>query len=228
MKYKALLLDFYGTLVAEDSPLISEIEQEIASCSPVCSDIEQIAVSWRFHDICSAAFGEQFKTQRDIELECLVSLLSSYRAERDANEMAARLFAYWQAPTVYEDAAWFIQQNALPVCIVSNIDTQDLLSASAHAGWDWHHVVTSESCRSYKPRPEMFQCGLDKLQCKAEEALHIGDSLASDITGAQRLGIDCAWVNRSGRKLPDSMAAPAFNVQDLRQLAAHLANEAAR
>ena len=218
MKYKALLLDFYGTLVAEDDAIINEILHAIAACSPVSSDIEQIGRDWHFQELCQAAFGENFKTQRDIEKESLITLLSKYQAELDLYPLAERLFAYWQTPHVFEDTALFLQNNTLPVCIVSNIDTHDLLAASVHAGWNWEHIVTSEICRSYKPRAEMFLCALDKLNCKAEDVLHIGDSLSSDIVGAQQLGIDTAWVNRKNKTLPSNMATPTFTIANLKDL----------
>ncbi len=93
-----------------------------------------------------------------------------------------------------------------------------LLSAIAHAGWQFAHLVTSESCRSYKPRPEMFLRGLEKLRCERTDVLHIGDSFASDVVGAQQLGIDTAWVNRKGRPLPDNTQEPTFTLANLREL----------
>jgi 2-haloalkanoic acid dehalogenase type II len=219
MKYKALLLDFYGTLVAEDDDIIREILLAIAACSPVSSDMQRIGRDWRFQEMCRAAHGDHFKLQRAVEIESLANLVSDYEAELDPQHLAERLFAYWQAPRVFEDAAWFLQNNALPVCVVSNIDTHDLLAASAHAGWHWEHIVTSESCRSYKPRAEMFLRALDRLSCKPGEVLHIGDSLSSDVAGAQQLGIDVAWVNRKNRTLPSRMPAPTFTVTNLKALA---------
>ena len=111
-----------------------------------------------------------------------------------------------------------MQSNVLPVCIVSNIDTRDLLAASNHAGWTWQHVVTSESCRSYKPRAAMFMAALEKLNCAAHDVLHIGDSLTSDVAGAQKLGIDTVWLNRKGRALPPDKPKPTFTFTNLEEL----------
>ena len=215
MKYKALLLDFYGTLVAEDDHLILTLLQEIAACSPVSSDVQRIGRDWDFQPRCQSAYADNFKTQRAIEVESLLRLLDVYQADLDAHEMAERLFAYWQTPTIYEDAGRFLHNNALPICVVSNIDTGDLCAACLHTGWEFENIVTSESCRSYKPRPEMFLCALGKLGCTAHEVLHIGDSLSSDVKGAQALEIAVVWVDRKNRELPVNAVSPSYTVSTL-------------
>lgn len=161
-----------------------------------------------------SAWGEVPNTQRAIEIESLRRLLERYQVDLKASELAARLFAHWQAPAVFDDARRFLRHNTLPVCIVSNIDTADLRAACTHAGWEFEFLVTSESCRSYKPRAEMFQSALEMLGCQPQEALHVGDSLASDVQGAQALGIDVVWVNRALKPLPGGIA-PTYTVATL-------------
>ena len=63
-------------------------------------------------------------------------------------------------------------------------------------------MVTSEDARSYKPRPEPFDHALDLLDVRRDAVLHAGDSLSSDVAGANRAGILMAWVNRSARPRP--------------------------
>src|SRR6185295_4216186 len=129
-----------------------------------------------------------------------------------------RQFAYWRAPQVFVDGADFVARSPLPICIVSNIDTGDLHAAITHAGWRFDNLVTSEDCRSDKPRPEMFRRALDTLGCAAGEVLHIGDSWGNDVVGAQQLSIAVAWVNRGGKEPLADAAAPDFAVADLREL----------
>jgi 2-haloacid dehalogenase/putative hydrolase of the HAD superfamily len=220
MRYKALLLDFYGTLVEEDDSAISEVLKAIAETSPLSSDTKQIGRDWqlRFQRLCSMAYAENFKTQRAIEIESLADLLTAYQANLDPKSLTECLFAYWQAPRVLAESAEFVKSNSLPVCIVSNTDTDDLQTALRNVGWQFDHLVTSERCRSYKPRPEMFQRALDDLQCNANEVLHIGDSLTSDVFGAQQLGIDTVWVNRKNKALPSNVPMPTFTIANLREL----------
>jgi len=74
--------------------------------------------------------------------------------------------------------------------------------------------VTSEDARSYKPRPERFSAGLDAVGVPVQRALHIGDSLTSDVAGAARLGLSVVWVNRKKRPIP-TQPRPTHVVADL-------------
>lgn len=50
-------------------------------------------------------------------------------------------------------------------------------------------IVTSEEVGIEKPSENMFQTILKKANCRADEAIMIGDSLSRDIMGAQKVGI---------------------------------------
>lgn len=223
MRYKALLLDFYGTLVADDDRVALETAQVIASSAPQPLDASQVGRTWNGHiqRLCDSAFAQTFRTQRQIEIDSLTLLLEQLQARLNIATLLNRIFAYWEAPDVFPDGLEFtqyIQQKSLPVCIASNIDTGDLESALRHAGWQFANRVTSEDCRSYKPRAEMFERALAILDCQPDEVLHIGDSWTNDVRGAHALGIDVAWVNRNRRSVVDHSAQPTFVVADLREL----------
>jgi 2-haloacid dehalogenase/putative hydrolase of the HAD superfamily len=100
------------------------------------------------------------------------------------------------------------------VCVVSNTDDDDLQSALRHVGLRFDMVVTSEDCRSYRPRPEMFEKALSLLGLPAGEVLHIGDSIRSDIAGAKAAGIPMLWINPDGRQAPAELT-PDYVSRDL-------------
>jgi 2-haloacid dehalogenase/putative hydrolase of the HAD superfamily len=220
--YDALLLDFYGTLVAEDDPQIAAITACIAEASPERPTARQISARWSelFARDCAAAHGASFRTQREIELVSLAGLLAELRAPLDPVELSAPLFAYWARPTPLPDASEFLRTVRRPVCIVSNIDDADLDSALDALGWRFERVVTSERCRAYKPRAEMFAAALAQLGCPPERALHVGDSVGSDLRGAAAAGIAAAWVNPTGRALASELTPPRHTVSRLTELTA--------
>lgn len=218
MKYKALLLDFYGTLAEEDDRVIADTLEAIVGASTMPVDKARIGRDWidSFRALCFEAFAGNFKTQRVIERESVTRLLASCQAALDIDVLVNRLYANWRSAQAFDDARWFVENNHLPVCIVSNIDEDDLRAALKRNGWNFEYIVTSESCRSYKPRPEMFLAALELLGCGANEVLHIGDSLTSDVSGAQPLGIDTAWINRTNK--PPRQIQPTYSVTNLRDL----------
>ena len=212
-KYKAILLDFYGTLVEEDSPFIYRIVDQIAEASG--RDPSDIAREWSaiYRRMCFERRGVAFTTQRVIEVEGLQEMLGACQVDLDAGAMVAGVFEYWQSPTPYPDTAPFLAHLPIPYCLVSNIDTADVQSALCSLGWQFEQLVTSELCRAYKPHPEPFRAALELLNLQPHEVLHVGDSATADVAGAQALGIDVAWLNRSNRPMP--APRPTFVAQSL-------------
>jgi 2-haloacid dehalogenase/putative hydrolase of the HAD superfamily len=127
------------------------------------------------------------------------------------------MYAHWQRPPVFDDARVFLEQVPLPVLVVSNIDRRDIEAAIGHHSLRFDAVLTSEDVRSYKPRPELFRAAAETAGAPLDRLLHVGDSPASDIAGANRLGIPVAWVNRSQKRLREGLHAD-FEVSRLTEL----------
>ena len=226
--YSALTLDFYGTLVEEDTGIITRIAREVATAARRAVSADEVLRSWSrsFSRLCAQSYGASFRSQRALERESLVELLAEFGAALDPDALSAPLFAHWRAPRPLPGAAEFLERLGLPVCIVSNIDAGDLRAAIASAGWSFAHVVTSESCGGYKPRRELFDAALRALGSVADETLHVGDSLGSDLAGAAAAGMPFAWVYAAGRELP-SGARAAHVVRDVRSLLARISDRTA-
>lgn len=111
----------------------------------------------------------------------------------------------------------FLNTLNVPACIVSNIDRSDIESAIAFNGLSFQYIVTSEDARSYKPRTEIFEFALKQLGLNKNEVLHVGDSLSSDVAGANNCGIKVAWLNRNGKNLKNNYS-PGFIVHNLTEL----------
>ncbi len=192
--YRALLVDFHGTLVAEDDALVARIADRIANVSGRGAHASEVRRLWNRHfaELCGASHGERFRKQRELEIASLSAAARDCDASIDVELLAREMFAYWVAPTPLDGAAEFLCGHDGPLCIVSNIDSGDVHAAIRGLGWKLEHVVTSESCRAYKPRAEMFRAALSALGCEPSEVLHVGDSLGSDVAGASQLGIDVA------------------------------------
>ncbi len=217
----AVLLDFYGTVVHEDDVVIHQICSTISESATVQATPREIgSYLWAvFSDAFKRSYGDDFQTQRHLELASLVQTVENFGADCDAEELSHPLFAYWERPPIFDDAIHFLDSVDIPVVVVSNIDRCDIETAIDHHGLAFEHVITSEDVRSYKPRPELFVAGLAAASCPADRALHVGDSLTSDVAGAHELGIPVAWVNRAGRPSPET-AGPTYEVPSLADLSA--------
>ena len=217
---RALLLDFYGTLVDEDTDVIEAICQEVCRNAQAASPAE-VARTWSsiFRELTSVSLGTAFRLQRDLAQMSLAATVSRYHSAADPGALLEAQFSYWQRPQIQPDTQELLA-TTLPACLVSNIDRADLVAALAHHGLArrFAHLVTSQDARAYKPRPEMFRTALALLGLGPDEVIHVGDSLSSDVAGAQRLGIPAAWVNRSRRPAPTAGPTPTYEISDLSQL----------
>ena len=63
-------------------------------------------------------------------------------------------------------------------------------------------VVTSAEFGVRKPAPEIFEHALALAGVAADEAIHIGDSLAEDVAGARAAGIEAVLIKRDGKPGP--------------------------
>ncbi len=212
---KAIFIDFYGTVVFEDGEVIQKITQEIYDTGKVENKAEIGGYWWKeFQTAFLNSYGESFETQRKLEYRSLAKTIEHYQSTADAKSLSDRMFAYWQAPPIFEESKQFFEACPVPIYVVSNIDREDILAAIEYHGLKPQAVFTSEDAKSYKPRKELFELALNATGLKADDVMHIGDSLSSDVKGAYEVGIQPIWVNRGGREVPKGVKAVS-NLMDI-------------
>ncbi len=79
------------------------------------------------------SFGETFETQRVLEERSLVHTLEHFGSDAEAKKLSNMMFAHWIKPPIFEDSKAFFEKSPLPVYVVSNIDTSDILQAVAQS-----------------------------------------------------------------------------------------------
>ena len=215
--YKAVLLDVYGTLVHDDDTWEVEAASLVAGLAGVGADA--VARDWdaRLRALAGNAHGQSFRRLEDLNLDSLAETATHFGVRVDADQMRRRQLAGWLRPWLYADSLPFLAAVDVPVCLVSDADRARLVTLLKHRGVVVENVVTSEDARAYKPRPEPFELALRRLGLTAADVIHVGDSPASDIAGANDLGIDTAFVNRDGRHLPPHVKA-TYTVNTLTDL----------
>jgi len=205
---KALFIDFYGTVVHEDGEVIKKVSQEIFATGNV-NDKSEIGSYWwnEFQTAFINAYGDNFETQRILEYKSLEKTIRHFNSSANAIELSNLMFSHWINPPIFEESKQFFDLCPLPIYVVSNIDRKDVLQAIQYHNLKLTGVFTSEDARAYKPRKELFEFALSNVGLSADEVLHIGDSLSSDIQGASSLGIKAIWVNRNNRKVPSGVTS---------------------
>ena len=201
---KAFFVDFYGTIVHEDGAVIKEITKIICETGKVDNPKEVNIYWWQdFQKMFLNSYGDGFETQRALERKSLEHTLERFSSTADANDLSDMMFAHWVKPPIFEDSKEFFDKSPVPIYIVSNIDTSDIMEAINYHGLKPAGVYTSEDAKSYKPRKELFELALKDTGLRADEVIHIGDSISSDVKVAGALGIKTLWLNRFGKVIPE-------------------------
>lgn len=80
------------------------------------------------------------------------------------------------------------------------------------------HLIISEDLGTAKPNIEFFDAAFRIIGCSAkEEILIVGDSLSSDVLGANNAGVDCCWFNPVGLDNEHGYDIK-YEISDLREL----------
>ncbi|QSB14720.1 HAD family hydrolase [Natronosporangium hydrolyticum] len=203
---KGLLLDFYGTVVEEDDRVVAAICHDVAASTAVQVTPAQVGTAW-WRAFQAAMAASDFRSQREIAVASLAEVAMTLECRGDPAGWCERQFAYWRRPPMRAGSRAFLEATDLPICIVSNIDRDDLEAALEYHGLAFTAVVTSDDVRVYKPAPAMFQQALAALGLDGDHVVHVGDSLTADVAGAHAAGLAAIWVNRRGREAPPWLAA---------------------
>ena len=78
-------------------------------------------------------------------------------------------------------------------------------------------VILAQDCGIAKPDPRIFELALKKCGRSAAQVVHVGDSLQSDVMGANECGIRSVWLNADGATNVSGVM-PDHEISDLREL----------
>lgn len=198
---KAFFLDFYGTVVHEDGEVVKKISQLIYETGKAESPSEVDSFWWKdFQNLFNNSYGNTFETQRALEKKSIKHTLEKFASNENIDKLSNYMFEHWVKPPIFEESKKFFEISPLPIYIVSNIDANDVLRAIEFHQLSPSGIFTSEDAKAYKPRKELFKLALNTTGLHADEVIHIGDSLSSDVKGASSVGIKAIWLNRFNKE----------------------------
>ena len=85
-------------------------------------------------------------------------------------------------------------------------------------------VIASSDIGISKPDEEIFALALDYLQVKPEEAIMIGNTIATDIFGGNRMGMTTVLIQREPKYQPSGWERPNHIIHSLEELLTLIAN----
>ena len=140
----------------------------------------------------------------------------------DRTLRATLLDAYFQLDAFPDARAALgaLKAKGVRTAILSNGSPKmlDGAVAAARIGADLDAVLSVDTIRIYKPRPEVYALVTDAFAIAPAEVAFVSSN-RWDVMGATAFGFRCIWVNRAG--LPEEYPefAPVAVVRDLASLA---------
>ena len=117
-----------------------------------------------------------------------------------------------------------MRRDRVPLALITNgaSDAQrDKLRVLDIEHW-FDAVVISGEVGIAKPDVSVFGLALNQLAVERENVWHIGDSLATDVAGAQAADLTAVWLNRSGLFRREDDPEPDVEIRSLSNLMALL------
>jgi 2-haloacid dehalogenase len=224
---RAVAFDCYGTLVRFTTADLVRTMAEIARAQGLEADPE---VLWdRFVKAAFVFRGENVArpTYRRYDEAWAFQFERATRDlgfEGDGALAALRLKEKLSQAEAYAEVAEVLEalRARYRLAILSNADDDFLHACLARNGLEFDVVVSSEVAEALKPDPAIFAYLAEVLDLERHQILYVGDNPMPDIVGARQAEVPVAWLNRSGRPLPEDMAEPDLQVGSLRDLLATL------
>lgn len=222
MNYPYLLLDADNTLFDFDSANRAAFREVCQRCDIPDSD-ELFLQYEQINNSLWAAFDRGECSKDFLVVERFRRFLEAIGLERDAalcNDI--HLHSLGQStlllPYAEEVCRTLAQEHRLYIVTNAVASVQrSRLSRSAVAPYITAAYISEEAGAS-KPSRAYFDYVLHRIPgISRENCLLVGDSLSSDIQGANNAGLPCCWYNPHGAARPDTLRID-YEIRDLRQL----------
>ena len=148
------------------------------------------------------------------------NLFLKYPSSADPKKTGLRFLKMLERPSILcEGAAEVLEKlrGKYIICVATNaISALQRPRLQSISKWI-DHTYISEEVGFITPLPQFFARILNDLGVEKEDCLMVGDSLSSDIAGANCCGMDSCWLNRKGR--PNlSTHVPTYEIFSLAEL----------
>lgn len=203
---KAVFLDYTGTITQENCKAVQEVVQRIIKNSVLKTPQEALSFWWsHLRQMEAESYQDTYKTEDEIVDILLKKCENEIKLEDNFEELHKLFQDFWTYSPVYSDAIDFFGRCRLPIYIVTNNGAEYVQECMKINGLKPAGIICGDMVKAYKPHKELFEKALQVSGRQADEVLHIGDSMASDVMGASAAGITPVLIDREGKQPCDSV-----------------------
>jgi putative hydrolase of the HAD superfamily len=204
MAVKAVIFDFWGTLVAT------------GTWSPLRQTYQLLQARMPFGEFVQR-FEAVFMTKSYDDQATAFREAAAALGLEPPQDVIDKLIGIWNKTRLlaqpYPDALMalaMLRQRGVKVGLVSNTDCFGVEQLLQRFGLDQQldAAVLSFQSGLLKTDPRMFEAILGRLGAKPDEALMVGDSVESDMVGAENAGVRGILIDRKGVRIyPEKVAS---------------------
>ena len=229
---RAMLFDFGGTLY--DYRTLERANREslvaLARWSGIEANSKEIELAYRkaLRRTFYAYLPRAYYLHHDLFLDALAGMLEAFGValERTLFERYQVMLreAHKRDLVLREgvpDTLRTLRERGILVGLVSNIDRDQLayLSQAARLPEHFDWMLSSEEARSCKPDLAIFEEAIRRTGCAPQETVFVGDTLAQDIAGANRVGMGSVLLwHRDDRSPPADGPRPRHVIRRIPEL----------
>lgn len=197
---KAVFLDYTGTVAEENSKYATELLSRCCKNSDMESMQAMLSFWWeQMEKLEAESYGENFLTEDEIVDELLDLCARQIHLKENFAQLHRLFQKHWMYAPAFQDVKPFFEACPVPIYMITNNDFPYIQEGMKDKGLHPAGFVCGELVRAYKPRRELFEKALSISNCRADEAVHIGDSFSSDVKGALSVGIRPILLDRKGK-----------------------------
>ncbi|MFI5418265.1 MAG: HAD family hydrolase [Candidatus Lutacidiplasmatales archaeon] len=209
MTFRTIFFDFGGTLARTKPPLSEPATLWVATCREFGVDLTETEVQGALRSVERKLKGRiydflgrtgEFWRMNDV---AVMEELGIREQQAPIAEVIEQRFGDPSAVELYPESVAVLaalKSEGYRSGVISN-HHDGLLKLLKYQGLDRYleTVTFSQEVGAEKPDPAIFAKALERAGSPSSEAIHVGDSLESDVFGARRSGLQPVWVNREGR-----------------------------
>ena len=210
------LWDFRSAMWSALEVTLAELRRMVGNEAAEALSVQRMA---EIRDAVADEMGEGTTSVETIRREALARTLAE--VSHPSEEGAGRLFeiyneARFDAIRPYPGIPDVLNnlKSRYQLGLVSNGNTYP---ERVGLGGIFNFVILAQECGFAKPDRRIFDVALAECDCGPEQVVHVGDSLQSDVLGANGRGIRSVWLNPCGAT-NDTGIAPDYEISDLGEL----------
>lgn len=198
---KAVFLDYTGTIIEEGGPDGMEMLKRCWKNSDIESMEAMLAYWWKLIKAYEAvSYKESYITEDEIVDRALAECAEKIHLKENFAELHRLCQRFWMYAPAFPDTKEFFDKCSVPIFVISNNGLTYVEEGMRDKDLHPAGIICGDMVRAYKPHEEIFLKALEVSGLNAEEVIHIGDSVTSDVAGAVRAGITPVLLDRQGDK----------------------------